>query len=374
MVSKTGWQAAVVMAAGALCGFAAAQDPERVINFTLLVPADAVVTIDDNPTREAGAARQFQTPPLPVGREYRYTVRASAGGKTVTRPVVLRHGERNTFDLRPDFADQAAAPTSGSPDATASIDGRQLPPPDPTFGGVIKNDALQSTPWWAPRVVPPKGAPNVLLIITDDAGFGVPSTFGGVIPTPTMDRVAANGLRYNRMFSTALCSPTRAALITGRNHHSAGFGVVSEQSTGFPGYNSVIDRDKATIGRILKDNGYSTAWFGKEHNTPTFQASQVGPFDQWPIGMGFEYFYGFVGGDSNQWEPNLFRNTTQIYPFKGQPPGKWNLITAMADDAIDYMNRMHQIDPAKPVFIKYAPGATHAPHHPTKEWVEKSTR
>ena len=258
----------------------------------------------------------------------------------------------------------------GSPSATMSISGEQLPAPAPKFGGVIKNDALQSKPWWAPRIVPPKEAPNVLLIITDDAGFGVPSTFGGVIPTPTLDRIAKEGLRYNRMFSTALCSPTRAALITGRNHHSAGFGVVSEQSTGFPGYNSIIERDKATIGRMLKDNGYSTAWFGKDHNVPAFQASQLGPFDQWPTGMGFEYFYGFVGGDANQWQPNLFRNTTQIYPFKGQE-GKWNLITGMADDAIDYMTRMHQIDPSKPLFIKYAPGATHAPHHPTQEWVDK---
>ncbi len=259
----------------------------------------------------------------------------------------------------------------GSPSATTTLSGKQLPPPDPKFGGVIKDDALQSKPWWAPRVVPPKGAPNVLLIITDDAGFGVPSTFGGVIPTPTMDLIASEGLRYNRMFSTALCSPTRAALITGRNHHSAGFGVVSEQSTGFPGYNSIIDRDKATIGRILLDNGYSTSWFGKDHNTPAFAASQVGPFDQWPTGMGFEYFYGFVGGDANQWQPNLFRNTTQIYPFLGKPPGTWNLVTAMADDAIDYMTRIHQTDPSKPIFIKYAPGATHAPHHPTKEWVDK---
>ena len=145
----------------------------------------------------------------------------------------------------------------GSPGATTTIDGKQLPAPDPKFGGVIKDGALQSKPWWAPRVVPPKDAPNVLLIITDDAGFGVPSTFGGVIPTPTMDQIASEGLRYNRMFSTALCSPTRAALITGRNHHSAGFGVISEQSTGFPGYNSIIGKDKATIGRILLDNGYS---------------------------------------------------------------------------------------------------------------------
>ena len=268
-------------------------------------------------------------------------------------------------------AAQQVTGTPGSPSATTTLPGNQLPPPTPAFGGVIKHDALQSKPWWAPRVVPPKGAPNVLLIITDDAGFGVPSTFGGVIPTPAMDRIASAGLRYNRVFSTALCSPTRAALITGRNHHSAGFGVISEQSTGFPGYNSIIDRDKATIGRMLKDNGYATAWFGKDHNVPAFAASQVGPFDQWPIGMGFEYFYGFIGGDANQWQPNLFRNTTQIFPFEGKPQGSWNLVTAMADDAIDYMTRMHQIDPSKPLLIKYAPGATHAPHHPTKEWVEK---
>jgi arylsulfatase A-like enzyme len=273
--------------------------------------------------------------------------------------------------LTPSASAQQVTGTPGAPDATTTIDGRQLPPPDPKFGGVIQDDALQSKPWWAPRIVPPKDAPNVLLIITDDAGFGVPSTFGGVIPTPTMDRIAQEGLRFNRMFSTALCSPTRAALITGRNHHSAGFGVISEQSTGFPGYNSIIDKDKATIGRILLDNGYSTAWFGKDHNTPAFAASQVGPFDQRPTGMGFEYFYGFVGGDANQWQPNLFRNTTQIYPFDGKPAGSWYLVTAMADDAIDYITRIHQTQPNKPIFIKYAPGATHAPHHPTKEWVAK---
>jgi arylsulfatase A-like enzyme len=275
------------------------------------------------------------------------------------------------------FASFCAAPvgaqhvtgTLGSPSARTTVSNKQLPPPDPQFGGVIKNDALHSKPWWPPRVVPPKAAPNVLLIITDDAGFGVPSTFGGVIPTPSMDRLAQEGLRYNRVFSTALCSPTRAALITGRNHHSVGFGVISEQSTGFPGYNSIIPKDKATIGRILLDNGYATAWFGKDHNTPVYAASQAGPFDQWPTGMGFEYFYGFVGGDANQWEPNLFRNTTQIYPFEGKPG--WNLVTGMADDAIDYMTRIHQTDPGKPLFIKYAPGATHAPHHPTKEWVDK---
>jgi arylsulfatase A-like enzyme len=257
----------------------------------------------------------------------------------------------------------------GSPSATTTISGKQLPAPDPKFGGVIKDNALQSKPWWAPRIVPPKQAPNILLIMTDDSGFGVPSTFGGVIPTPALDRVAKAGLRYNNIHSTALCSPTRAALITGRNHHSAGFGVISEQSTGFPGYNSIIGKDKATIGRILLDNGYATSWFGKDHNTPAFEASAIGPFDRWPTGMGFEYFYGFVGGDANQWQPNLFRNTTQIYPFEGKPG--WNLVTGMAEDAIDYLNRLNQIDPTKPFFLHYVPGATHAPHHPTKEWVDK---
>ena len=261
---------------------------------------------------------------------------------------------------------QQVTGTLGSPDATTTISGKQLPAPAPPFGGVIKDNAMESTAWWPPRVVPPKEAPNILLIMTDDAGFGIPSTFGGVIPTPTMDRLAENGLRYNRMFSTSLCSPTRAAQITGRNHHSVGFGVIAEQATGFPGYDSVIGVDNATIGRILLDNGYATSWFGKDHNTPTYQASQAGPFDQWPTGMGFEYFYGFVGGDANQWQPNLFRNTTQIYPFDGKEPGTWNLITAMADDAIDWMTRIHQTDPTKPVFIYYVPGASHAPHHPLK--------
>ena len=268
-----------------------------------------------------------------------------------------------------DASAQQVTGTLGSPSATTTINGAQLPTPAPEFGGVIKDNALQSTPWWAPRIVPPSQAPNVLLIMTDDSGYGVPSTFGGVIPTPALDRVAADGLRYTQMHSTALCSPTRAALITGRNHHSTGFSVISEQSTGFPGYNSIIGRNMATIGRILKDNGYATSWFGKNHNVPAFQASQAGPFDLWPIGMGFEYFYGFIGGDANQWQPNLFRNTTQIYPFEGKPG--WNLTTGMADDAIDYLNRMNQIQPSKRFFLYYVPGGTHAPHHPTQEWVDK---
>ena len=268
------------------------------------------------------------------------------------------------------LADAASAQgASGAPNSTTTLNGLQLPPPPAAFGGEIGTDAEESIPWWPPRVVPPAEAPNVLLIITDDSGWGIPSTFGGVIPHPTMDALAADGLKFTAIHSTSLCSPTRAALITGRNHHNAGFGVISEQSTGYPGYNSIIAEDKATVGRILLDNGYNTSWFGKDHNTPAFEASQSGPFDQWPTGMGFEYFYGFVGGDANQWQPNLFRNTTQIYPFEGEPG--WNLMTAMADDAIDWITDMHQINPSKPFFVKFAPGATHAPHHPTKEWVDK---
>ncbi|WP_443690257.1 arylsulfatase [Pseudomonas sp.] len=265
-------------------------------------------------------------------------------------------------------ADQLNGPP-GATSTTRVISGQQLPPPDLPFEGSITDIAQSSKPYWPATIVPPKGAPNVLLIITDDAGYGVSSTFGGVIPTPSMDRIAANGLRFNDFNSTALCSPTRAALITGRNHHSVGFGTVSEAATGYPGYDSVIEKDTATVGRILQENGYHTSWFGKDHNTPAFQASQAGPFDQWPTGMGFEYFYGFVGGDTNQWQPNLFRNTTPIYPFEGKPG--WNLTTGMADDAIDYMQRMNALTPDRPFFVYYAPGGTHAPHHPTQEWIKK---
>jgi arylsulfatase len=266
-------------------------------------------------------------------------------------------------------AAQQTTGVPGSPNETISIDGTQLPPPPPTFGGVISERAADSKPWWPPRVVPPNGAPNVLLIMTDDQGYSVTGTFGGVIPTPAMDRIAADGLRYTQFHSTALCSPTRAALITGRNHHSVGFGMVSEGSTGFPGYDSVITPDKATIGTILKQHGYATSWFGKNHNTPAFQYSVAGPFDQWPSGMGFDYFYGFMGGETNQWTPYLFRDHTQIFPFVGKPG--WNLTTAMADDAIAYLRQLNASAPEQPFFLYYVPGGTHSPHHPTKEWIDK---
>ncbi|MGD0931361.1 MAG: sulfatase-like hydrolase/transferase [Candidatus Korobacteraceae bacterium] len=245
---------------------------------------------------------------------------------------------------------QQTTGTPGSPDATTTVDSRYLPPPPQKFEGQINLNADQSKTAWPARIVPPKGAPNILLILTDDVGFGAPSTFGGVIPTPALDRIAANGLRYTNFHSTSLCSPSRAALITGRNHHSVGFGVISEVATGFPGYNSVIGKDSATIGRILLENGYKTAWEGKNHNTPVYQTSAAGPFDQWPTGMGFSHFYGFMGGDADQWTPgSLFRDTTHITPFTGNP--KWNLITAMADDAIQWLNELNDVNPDMPFLL-----------------------
>jgi Sulfatase len=257
----------------------------------------------------------------------------------------------------------------GSPDATVTINGNQLPPPPLPFAGTIKQSAVDSTPYWPPRVVPPKGAPNILLIMTDDQGYGVSGTFGGVIPTPALDRIAATGLRYTQFHSTALCSPTRAALITGRNHHAVGYGVIGELSTGYPGYDSVIGPDNATIGTILRDNGYATSWFGKDHNIPAFQYSEAGPFDQWPVGLGFQYFYGFLGGETDQWTPYLYRNTTSVFPWVDKPG--YNLTTDLADDAIRYMSGLNAAAPDKPFFVYYVPGGSHSPHQPTQEWIDK---
>ena len=264
---------------------------------------------------------------------------------------------------------QQTTGTPGSPSATTTIDGKYLPPPPPKFGGEINLQASQSKPYWPAQVVPPKGAPNILLIMTDDQGYGVSGTFGGVIPTPAMDRIANAGLRYTQFHSTALCSPTRAALIAGRNHHSVGFGVITEMSTGYPGYDSVIGPESATIGTILRENGYATAWIGKNHNTPSYQLSSAGPFDQWPNGMGFDYVYGFNGGETDQWTPFLFRDKTQVFPWIGHPG--YNLITDMADDAITYLKGLNNAAPDKPFFLYYVPGGSHAPHQPTPEWIKK---
>lgn len=260
--------------------------------------------------------------------------------------------------------------TPGSPDATFTPNSKVLPAPVIPFKGVITPSALTSKEAWPPQLSGPKGAPNVLLIMTDDVGFGAPSTFGGVVPTPALDRVAKAGIKFTQFNTTALCSPTRAALLTGRNHHIVGSGVITEISTGFPGYNAIIPQNTATIGEVMRQNGYATSWFGKNHNVPPWEASPTGPFLNWPQGQGFDYFYGFVGGDTSQWDPgNLFRNTTRIQPQLGQPG--WNLTTAMADDAIGYLRQQHEVGPNRPWFMKYTPGGTHAPHHAPPEWIAK---
>ncbi|MEO8507605.1 MAG: arylsulfatase [Betaproteobacteria bacterium] len=282
----------------------------------------------------------------------------------LTFVVVTTHGA-------PTMAQQTTG-TPGAPGTTTTIDGRYLPNPPQTFRGDIQPNAVQSKPGWPALVAPPKGAPNIVLIMTDDVGFSAPSTFGGVIPTPALDRVAQAGLRYTRFHTTALCSPTRAALLTGHNHHSVATGVVVDQATGYPGYNSVIPRDAVGIGEILRQNGYDTSWYGKDHNVPQWEGSSAGPFTNWPTGpvKGFDYYYGFIGDDTSQWQPNnLFRNTTPIEPYLGKPG--WNLITAMADEAVSRVRMMSELQPDRPFMIYYAPGGTHAPHHPTKEWVDK---
>ena len=244
-----------------------------------------------------------------------------------------------------------------------------LPIPDLQFGGVIGRKASESKPDFPKAVTAPKGAPNILLILTDDTGFGASSTFGGPIPTPTLDRVAARGLRYNNFHTTALCSPTRAALLTGRNHHSVGFGNISEFATGYPGYDSILPKSAGTIGNILVNNGYNTSWFGKHHLIPDWLESPDGPFDQWAGGLGFEYFYGFLGGDTDNWHPALFENTKPVLPPVGDP--NYILIRDMADRAINWIRTQHAIAPDKPFLMYFAPGNGHAPHHATKDWIAK---
>ncbi|CAN5476383.1 arylsulfatase [soil metagenome] len=278
-------------------------------------------------------------------------------------------GTLNPFAAQTDKKPAEKGPQPGDPAYTQPADGKYLPNPAPKFGGTINPSAKDSKPYWPPQIAPVKGAPNVLLIMTDDQGYGVSGTFGGVVPTPAMDRVAKAGIRYTQFNSCALCSPTRAALITGRNHHSVGFGIISEQSTGYPGYDSVIGPENATCGEILKQNGYATSWFGKNHNTPSYQYSAAGPFNQWPSGMGFDYFYGFMGGETDQWTPYLFQNTTQITPWVGKPG--YNLTTDMADEAIKHMQRLDATAPEKPFFVYYCPGGTHSPHQPKEEWIKK---
>ncbi|WP_094555826.1 arylsulfatase [Synechococcus sp. 1G10] len=244
-----------------------------------------------------------------------------------------------------------------------------LPKPEQPFQGTIGRTAKASTPDFPKGVEAPKGAPNVLIILTDDVGFGATSPFGGPIELPNFERLAATGLRYNTFHTTALCSPTRAAMITGRNHHSVASGVITEMATGYPGYNSILPKSAGTIGSVLKANGYNTAWFGKAHHTPDWMTSQAGPFDLWPVGLGFEYFYGFLGGDSCQWHPNLYENITPIQPATGK--SDYILDADLADHAIKFIRDRNAVAPDKPWLINYQTGTAHAPHHAPKEWIAK---
>jgi len=218
---------------------------------------------------------------------------------------------------------------------------------------------------------PPTGAPNVLIVLIDDAGFGSSSAFGGPCQTPNAEKLAANGLKFNRFHTTALCSPTRQALLTGRNHHSAGMGGITEIATAAPGYSSVLPNTMSPLARTLKLNGYSTAQFGKCHEVPVWQTSPNGPFDAWPTGGGgFEYFYGFIGGEANQWYPSLFEGTTPV-ENKKTPEEGYHLVDDMTDKATKWIAQQKTLTPDKPFFVYFAPGATHAPHHVPKEWADK---
>ena len=244
-----------------------------------------------------------------------------------------------------------------------------LPKPEPPFHGKIGRTVKDSTPDFPKSVEAPAGAPNVLLIMTDDVGFGASSTFGGPIQTPNFQRIADSGLRYNMFHTTALCSPTRAALITGRNHHTNASGVITEFATGYPGYNSLVPKSSGSVGEVLKENGFNTSWFGKMHNVPDWMSSEAGPFDLWPSGLGFEYFYGFLGGDSDQWHPALYENTRPIEPYLGNP--LYILDRDLADKAISWLRMQHALAPNKPWLLYYATGTAHAPHHAPKEWIAK---
>lgn len=246
----------------------------------------------------------------------------------------------------------------------------KLPYDDPAFHGTIGRTYKDSKMDWPELPSPPKGAPNVVIILLDDVGFGMSSTFGGSIPTPSLDKLADNGLRYNRFHTTAICGPSRAALITGRNHHNCGSGFLAEWATGYPSYTTMIPKSTATVAKVLKYNGMNTSWFGKNHNTPDWETSAAGPFDRWPTGLGFDYFYGFNAGETHQYYPVIFENTVAVEPDTTPEEG-YHFMTDMTDKAISWIQLQKSISPDKPVFMYFAPGATHAPHHVTKEWRDK---
>src|SRR5690348_4286804 len=253
-----------------------------------------------------------------------------------------------------------------------SVQREVLPIPDRKPVAVTTYDAKDPGTRFPPirPLRPPAGAPNVLIVLLDDVGFGASSAFGGPCHTPTAERLAAQGLKYIRFHTTALCSPTRAAMLSGRNHHAVGMGAITEVATSAPGYNSLRPNTCAPLAETLKLNGYSTAQFGKCHEIPVFEATPIGPYDHWPTGSGFEHFYGFIGGETSQYAPPLYDGTTPIQAERTAEEG-YHLTEDLADKAIGYIRQQKAIAPDKPFFIYFAPGATHAPHHVPKDWVAK---
>lgn len=254
--------------------------------------------------------------------------------------------------------------------AQETIDRTVLPIAASAFKGKIGQSFADSKSDYRQPIKPPAGAPNVVVIMLDDVGFGQASTFGGLVPTPNIDKLAQRGVTYNNFHTTGISSPTRAALLTGRNHHQVGFGTITELSTGYPGYDTIWPQSTASIAEILKDNGYSTSMFGKWHNTPDWETSPAGPFERWPTGLGFERFYGFMGGETSQWEPQLFYNTTTVEPDK-KPEQGYHLNNDLVNRTIDWIDQQKSIAPDKPYFAYLAPGAAHAPLHAPKEWIAK---
>jgi len=289
---------------------------------------------------------------------------AKATKKTAVKTAVKKTVVKKSVAKKP-------APAVGT-QTTPHLAREQLPIPDSKHVGLTTYDAKDPNTKYPPitELRPPPGAPNVLIVLIDDVGFGASSAFGGPCSTPVAERLAANGLKLNRFHTTALCSPTRQALLTGRNHHSVGMGAITEMATSAPGNNSIRPKEKAPIAETLKLNGYSTAQFGKCHEVPGWEVTPVGPFHQWPTGSGFEYFYGFVGGEANQYYPGLYEGTTAVEPPKSPEEG-YTLTEDLAAHAITWVRQQKALLPDKPFFMYFAPGATHAPHHVPREWSDK---
>ncbi|HSK30272.1 MAG TPA: sulfatase-like hydrolase/transferase, partial [Candidatus Limnocylindria bacterium] len=261
------------------------------------------------------------------------------------------------------IAAQSAFTGGGKP-----IDRTVLPIPEPMHKPITELDARKAKAPPRVEVSAPKGAPNVVIVLLDDFGFGQSSAFGGPISMPTVEKLAAGGLKYNRFHTTALCSPTRTALLTGHNHHANNAGAVMELATAFPGNTGVRPRTITTLAEILRQNGYSTAAFGKYHETPPWEVSVSGPYDRWPTGSGFDKFYGFIGGETNQWAPAIYDGTVRV---EHRQSPDYHFTVDMTDQAINWVSAQKTLTPDKPFYMYFATGATHAPHHAPKEWVAK---